>query len=154
MLKIFGLFLLLGIIFAIAKYFLVFFIRITAIGIAAFFAVGAVTGLLALFGIISSDTAWVITGIAFFIGVAYNLYEFFANPREVMSDVKRMYHDHSGSYTPSSTTSDDGETSGYGFNCCDNCKWNQDRGSHYARCFQDGRDDHSDNDRCGLWQHY
>lgn len=59
-----------------------------------------------------------------------------------------------GSYTPSSTTSDDGETSGYGFNCCDNCKWNQDRGSHYARCFQDGRDDHSDNDRCGLWQHY
>lgn len=153
MLKFLGIILLVGIIFAIAKYILVFIIRITAIGIIAFFTVGAITGLLTLFDVISSDTAWIISGIAFFTGFVYNLYEFFSSPSEVMSDVSRMYREKS-SYSPSASSSDEGEIDGYGFACCGNCKWNQDRGCHYVRCFQEGSDDRESNERCGLWEHF
>lgn len=41
-----------------------------------------------------------------------------------------------------------------GFPCCDNCRWNQNRGSYTVRCFQDSSRRKKSNDKCGQWQHY
>ena len=39
-----------------------------------------------------------------------------------------------------------------GFPCCDNCKWNQDRGCYFVRCFQDSSRIKKPNDKCGQWE--
>lgn len=39
-----------------------------------------------------------------------------------------------------------------GFPCCDNCRWNQNRGSYTVRCFQNSSRVKEPNDKCGQWQ--
>ncbi len=39
-----------------------------------------------------------------------------------------------------------------GFPCCNNCKWNQNRGSYFVRCFQNSSREKEPNDKCGQWQ--
>lgn len=39
-----------------------------------------------------------------------------------------------------------------GFPCCDNCRWNQNRGSYSVRCFQNSSRQKEPNDKCGQWQ--
>ena len=40
----------------------------------------------------------------------------------------------------------------HGFPCCDNCRWNQNRGSYSVRCFQNSNREKEPNDKCGQWQ--
>ena len=46
----------------------------------------------------------------------------------------------------------DGPYSPQGFPCCDNCRWNMNRGSYFVRCFQDGSREKEPNDKCTQWQ--
>lgn len=45
-----------------------------------------------------------------------------------------------------------GPYSPQGFPCCDNCRWNQNRGSYSVRCFQNSSMQKEPNDKCGQWQ--
>lgn len=38
-----------------------------------------------------------------------------------------------------------------GLPCCDNCRWNQNRGSYSVRCFQNSSRQKEPNDKCGQW---
>lgn len=156
MLQILGYILLIGIAIAVLKFGFAVALRLTLYGIVAFFCVGAVTGALTILGVMESDTSWTITKWAFFIGVLFSVKELFTNPRDFGRDVMDIYNDHSGSHSSPSSSSNSDKDNGYDppYGCCDNCRWNMNRGSHYSRCAQDGRDDRVANERCGSWMHY
>ena len=44
-----------------------------------------------------------------------------------------------------------GPYSPQGFPCCDNCRWNQNRGSYSVRCFQTSSRVKEPNDKCDQW---
>ena len=44
-----------------------------------------------------------------------------------------------------------GPYSPQGFPCCDNCRWNQNRGSYSVRCFQNSSRVKEPNDKCDQW---
>ena len=158
MLEILGYFLLIVIVFAIIKYSLAFIIRVTAIAITSFLAVGAVAGLLTIFGLISSDVAWTIALIAFFLGLAYNMYELFSRPSEIISDTKHMVKDN-----PKPRY----DTDGYEINhyptkrCCGNCRYNMSRSpenymSIYCtwNSFYHNELCYKQDDVCPHWEHF
>ena len=153
MLQILGYLLLFGIVCAIIKFGILLILRCCTYGILAFCCVGCVTFVLFILGVIESGTAWAISKWAFFIGLGCNVIELFVHPSRIFSDVKRAYKDDSGGGTITSSSSESDDNGNYpGYRCCDNCWWNQDKGSHYSRCAQDGRDDRTANDYCSYWR--
>ena len=159
MMKILGLLFILGIAFVVIKYMLTFAIRLGIVAVTAFFTVGPFTGFLVIINVISSDTAWIITGIATAIGLIYGIYEFFSTPSEFLTDVKEMYNKND---TPPSYDVDGYEINHYpDKRCCGNCAHNMSRSPHLYNsiyCTYDS-DYHnvlrfSQKSCCSHWQHF
>lgn len=53
---------------------------------------------------------------------------------------------------PSPDPNPDEPYGSHGYPCCNNCKWNMNRGSYFVRCFQDESREKEPNDKCGQWQ--
>ena len=153
MLQILGYILLIGIALAIIKFGILLILRCCAYGITAFFSIGAITLILVILGFMESGTAWTISKWAFYIGLGCNVLELVIHPSKIFSDVKKAYNYDSSSSMTSSVSDNSSDNESYsGFHCCDNCWWNQDRGSSYSRCAHDGRDDRLSNEYCGYWR--
>lgn len=86
MLQILGYLLLIGIAILLIKFSFYLLLRCCVGGILAFIFVGAITGALAIFGVISADTAWTISKWAFYIGTALNTIWAILHPIETISD--------------------------------------------------------------------
>lgn len=132
-----------------------FLLRLLYLGIYLFFVVGIVTLVLAFFGVIEYSTSWTITKWAFIIGGLIGIVQFLRSPLRFLSDTANIAKDIGDSISSNSeNTSVEEEHGDYSFPCCDNCKWNYDRGSYTVRCFQDGSRNKVSNEKCGQWQHY
>ena len=159
MLKIIGIIILIGIVFALLKYMLAFIIRFTAIGICSFLIVGALTGFLALVNVISSGTAWTLSIIASIIGLGYNLYQVSSRPSKAISDVNNMYHK---DYRPKRYDNYGNEIDFYEEKrCCGNCVHNMSRSAEkymdiYCTwdSFYHSSMSYSQTNVCEHWEHF
>lgn len=139
MLQILGYIFLIGIAIVLIKFGYALIMRCCALGVVAFICVGMVVGVLALFGKISSDTAWTISKWAFYIGTAINVLEVLSHPFEAISDAWDFTTDtdYSGGTSSSEDSNSSSNTSDYssssrsgsnpiyaGRRCCGNCRWN------------------------------
>ena len=141
MLQIIGYIFLIAIVIVLIKFGYALIMRCCAMGVIAFICVGMVVGVLALFGKISSDTAWTVSKWAFYIGTAINILEVLSHPIDAISDAWDFTTDtdysggssesdrdetyYSDGNNSSSSTSGDSETDVYaGLRCCGNCRWN------------------------------
>ena len=159
MLKIVGIVILIGIIIAVFKYVLVAVIRFTAIAVCSFLVIGTLTGFLALINVISTGTAWTLTLIAFFVGLAYNLYEAACRPSKALSDINEMYHK---DYTPKKYDDLNKEIDQYkNKRYCGNCKHNMSRSpNHFWSIYCTWNSIYhndlsfSQTDVCEHWEHF
>ena len=132
-----------------------FLLRLLRIGISLFFISEIVTTALAIFGVMDYKSTWPISKWAFYIGSAIGIMQFIRSPGSVLRDTADIVTGIGGGDNPKGKDEpkgDDGD--GHGFPCCDNCRWNQDRGSYTVRCFQDSSRNKVANEKCGQWQHY
>lgn len=157
MLQILGYLLLIGIAIVVIKFGFALLMRCCVIGIIAFLCIGAITGALTIFGMMSSDTAWSISKWAFYIGTVINLVEVLFHPFRAIGDAWDVATDDSpAGYSSSSSYSDsiNGEDEYEGVRCCGNCRWNTSAYSSSVMCNHNPAGDYNGvMDRCSDYCH-
>ena len=156
MLQILGYILLIGIAIVVIKFGFMLVMRCCAIGIVAFLCVGAITGVLCIFGMMSSDTAWTISKWAFYIGTAINIVEVICHPFRAISDAWDVATDDSGGSSSSSSSGygSSQEDEFAGIHCCGNCRWNNSAYSNNVICNHNPAGDYNGvMDRCSDYCH-
>ena len=86
MLQILGYLLLIGLAILLIKFCISIIIKCCVGGIIAFICVGAVCGALALFGVISGDTAWTVSKWSFYIGTVMSTVWAVWHPLDTISE--------------------------------------------------------------------
>lgn len=130
MLQILGYLLLIVIAILLIKFGVYILLSCCIGGILSFIWVGAITGALAIFGVISADTAWTISKWAFYIGTAITTIRTILHPIDTISDAWREATSSSSSGSSSYSSSSDSSSSNdnydeyRGMRCCANCRWN------------------------------
>jgi len=99
-------------------------------------------------------STWPISKWAFYIGSAIGIMQFIRSPGSVLRDTADIVTSIGDGDKPKGEDEPKGNDDEHGFPCCDNCRWNQDRGSYTVRCFQDSSRNKVANEKCGQWQHY
>lgn len=120
----------------------------------ALFISEIVTTALAIFGVMDYKSTWPISKWAFYIGSAIGIMQFIRSPGSVLRDTADIVTSIGDGDKPKGEDEPKDDGDGHGFPCCDNCRWNQDRGSYTVRCFQDSSRNKVANEKCGQWQHY
>lgn len=131
-----------------------FLLRLLRIGISLFFISEIVTTALAIFGVMDYKSTWPISKWAFYIGSAIGIMQFIRSSGSVLRDTADIVTSIGDGDEPKGEDEPKDDGDGHGFPCCDNCRWNQDRGSYTVRCFQDSSRNKVANEKCGQWQHY